>query len=352
MEIPRSLLDELTREVNALSGAARQQAGTAIANVLSEWDGEDVTALRTATIAVLDGLLPTYTDLSAARAAEFYDAARSAQNVRRRYEAVAKSQRDAKGTEGAVRAIVEYARKGDGERFRREIASRVDTEVRRAANECVAYNAGRDPAKPRYARVPSGDTCEFCLMLASRGYVYTSESNASHAHRNCDCRVVPSFNGNTVEGYDPEALLERWHAFEEINAMEGVGDFDKRALKSAYTRGREPYDHALKAVEGYSIAPAKLERYALSPYGDADKARAFEGYLGYTVDDAAEVASLVYSYVADHAPEYRDTIEHGKRYTTNMVMGGKDGRSAKVRVGWIKDEKTGKLRLTAIFVDE
>lgn len=211
VEIPSSLLDELTREVNALSEAAQRQASIAIGQVIAEWDGEDVADLRTAAFAVLDALLSTYTDLSAARAAEFYDASREAQMVRRKYRAVVDSRRDPKATEGAIRAIVQFAADGDVERFRREALDRVDTEMRRAANQCVAYNAGRDPAKPLYARVPVGETCGFCLMLASFGFQYTSESAASHSHRKCNCRVVPSFGEATVRGYDPEQMYGRFN---------------------------------------------------------------------------------------------------------------------------------------------
>lgn len=211
VEIPSSLLDELTREVNALSEAAQRQASIAIGQVIAEWDGEDVADLRTAAFAVLDALLSTYTDLSAARAAEFYDASREAQMVRRKYRAVVDSRRDPKATEGAIRAIVQFAVDGDVERFRREALDRVDTEMRRAANQCVSYNAGRDPAKPLYARVPVGETCGFCLMLASFGFQYTSESAASHSHRKCNCRVVPSFGEATVRGYDPEQMYGRFH---------------------------------------------------------------------------------------------------------------------------------------------
>lgn len=211
VEIPSSLLDELTREVNALSEAAQRQASIAIGQVIAEWDGEDVADLRTAAFAVLDALLSTYTDLSAARAAEFYDASREAQMVRRKYRAVVDSRRDPKATEGAIRAIVRFAADGDVERFRREALDRVDTEMRRAANQCVAYNAGRDPAKPLYARVPVGETCGFCLMLASFGFQYTSESAASHSHRKCNCRVVPSFGDATVRGYDPERMYGRFN---------------------------------------------------------------------------------------------------------------------------------------------
>lgn len=237
MEIPSSLLDELTREVNALSEAAQRQASIAIGQVIAEWDGEDVADLRTAAFAVLDALLSTYTDLSAARAAEFYDASREAQMVRRKYRAVVDSRRDPKATEGAIRAIVQFAVDGDVERFRREALDRVDTEMRRAANQCVSHNAGRDPAKPLYARVPVGETCGFCLMLASFGFQYTSESAASHSHRKCNCRVVPSFGEATVRGYDPEQMYGRFHeCLSTLGGRDGIrAEWD--ALPQEYRDG-------------------------------------------------------------------------------------------------------------------
>lgn len=211
MEIPSSLLDELTREVNALSEAAQRQANIALTQVLADWNGEDVEALRVAAFTVIDALLTTYTDMSAARGAEFYDAAREAQSVRKKYTAVVDSRRDSDATLGAVRAFVSYAGQGDLEKFKSSMLDRVDEETRRAANKCVAYNAGRDPEKPHYARVPVGETCGFCLMLASYGFQYTSEEAASHSHRKCNCRVVPSFGKAEVRGYDPGQMYSRYN---------------------------------------------------------------------------------------------------------------------------------------------
>lgn len=214
MEIPRSLLDELSREVNALSDAAQAQATIALNNLLAEWDGEDVSALRSAAILVLESILSTYTDLSAARAAESYDEMRAAQAVGgAAYAAIADSRRNPGATQGAVYAMTaSFEEHGSTDRLRAELLDRVDTEMRRAANQCVAYNAGRDPAKPRYARVPVGETCGFCLMLASFGYQYTSEESASHAHRKCNCRIVPSFGDAEVRGYDPDAMYGRFNS--------------------------------------------------------------------------------------------------------------------------------------------
>lgn len=66
----------------------------------------------------------------------------------------------------------------------------------------------------RFARVPSGgETCRFCIMLASRGAVYYSEESAgknNHYHANCRCRIVPSWGLAQIEGYDPALYYDMW----------------------------------------------------------------------------------------------------------------------------------------------
>lgn len=71
-----------------------------------------------------------------------------------------------------------------------------------------------DPTKPRWARVPNGPTCEFCVMLASRGWVYWTEDSArlggSFHNGACDCSVVPSWGEQQLKGYDPDALYAQY----------------------------------------------------------------------------------------------------------------------------------------------
>ena len=70
----------------------------------------------------------------------------------------------------------------------------------------------------RYARVPVGDTCAFCLMLASRGAVYASATSAGAGrkfHGDCSCDVQPVKTDSDLdrlrdEGYDPDALREQY----------------------------------------------------------------------------------------------------------------------------------------------
>ena len=225
MEIPRSLLNELTEAVNALSASAQALAATALDEILKEWDGEDVAGLRVKCIEALEAIESAYCDAFAAgRAAEFYEGCRAAQGVRGGYSAVADSRRDPQALAGAVRAMVQYAADGDTDRYRRECLSRIDADIRRSANSCVAYNVRRDPKKPKYARVPSGsETCGFCLMLASFGFRYTTEEAAGHAHTNCDCRVVPNFGKASVEGYSADGMYSRYQdVLETLGGRDGI----------------------------------------------------------------------------------------------------------------------------------
>lgn len=63
-----------------------------------------------------------------------------------------------------------------------------------------------------YARVPVGETCAWCLMLASLGYFYRSEETAlgvdpDHYHAHCDCIAVPYSGPNDIDGYGDDYEL-------------------------------------------------------------------------------------------------------------------------------------------------
>lgn len=232
-QIPRSLLDGLTDELNALSSAGRQMVENAVARLAPQYAGSDgliprenVASFRAAVVEVMDAVCGEMADLSAARTAEFYEQVRKI-STGQQYEAQALHGRKPGATAGAVRALVQsVVDTGTTERFARDLGDRVDYEVKRSSGECVEENGRRDPADVRYARVPAGaETCAFCTMLASRGFVYHSATTAGadgHYHANCDCRIVPGFDtfyagtsrrmsaSTTVEGYDPDALYDQY----------------------------------------------------------------------------------------------------------------------------------------------
>lgn len=241
--IPRAALDLVSEQVNELSADARAKVLRVLERI--SWTPENVARCRELVVEALETLLPTYTDAAAQASADLYDAVREA-SVGQRLGATAASGYDPAATDGAVRAFVQKVVDGkEIEIFNRLVLSRVDYELRRAANYCVTANGARDPLRPRYARVPTGaETCDFCLMLASRGFVYHSTSSAAvdHTHDSCDCRVVPGFPGDEVEGYDPDTIYRRWRdgidrlAAERAERKGTTVSEERAAIMSAYGR--------------------------------------------------------------------------------------------------------------------
>lgn len=99
----------------------------------------------------------------------------------------------------------------DPDKFLRWANKFLDRNVKDPGRLTIQANAQKDPRKPGYARVPSGErTCPFCLMLAGCGYIYASEDTAGAGHDfhdDCDCEIVPEWDkgSNHIEGYDPDA---------------------------------------------------------------------------------------------------------------------------------------------------
>lgn len=208
--IPRAYIDNFSAVINAVSADAQKR----LANALERIEVDDIAKARDEIIAVMDLILSPYTDDVAAIAATFYDGLRKWFGITDGFYAVSESLRDPAATAGAVRAFMETQVKGmPRSKLNELLLERVDYEVKRSANECVAFNAKRDPMRPKWARVPAGaDTCDWCLMLASRGFAYLSDEAASHTHANCDCRIVPSWDKDkpSVQGYDPDLYYDMW----------------------------------------------------------------------------------------------------------------------------------------------
>lgn len=91
-----------------------------------------------------------------------------------------------------------------------EMGGAISRLVKKTACDTTLQNAYRDRAQ--YAWIPVGDTCPFCLALASNGWVNISARkikqgypHAEHIHSNCDCTYAIRFDSNTeIEGYDPD----------------------------------------------------------------------------------------------------------------------------------------------------
>lgn len=113
--------------------------------------------------------------------------------------------------------------------------------VKRAGADTTLKNAVRDGAE--WAWVPHGDTCPFCIMLASNGWQKASSKvlkggHANHIHANCDCEFAIRFDHNTtVAGYDPDKYLKQYRdAGGDINKMRRVNYADNKERINAQKR--------------------------------------------------------------------------------------------------------------------
>lgn len=105
--------------------------------------------------------------------------------------------------------------------------------INETARMSARFTAERDPSRPRYARVPSGRPCAFCLMLASRGFAYWDEKSAgglgNSYHEQCACQIVPSWGATKLDGYDPERYLAAYRAAKQAAGDEASGKNGYRA---------------------------------------------------------------------------------------------------------------------------
>ena len=145
-------------------------------------------------------LATKYGEAAGAAACEMYDAIATAAGV-----GVPAAEPAATATYGEVAKAVNGAVK-DG--YEGQIAQIVGRKVKQAGADTTLRNALRDGAE--FAWIPHGDTCAFCMTLASRGWQTASAKaikggHAEHIHSNCDCEYGIRFSSRDgVRGYDPD----------------------------------------------------------------------------------------------------------------------------------------------------
>lgn len=108
------------------------------------------------------------------------------------------------------------------------VSAAVGRLVKMAGVDTTMQNAIRDGAE--WAWIPRGETCAFCITLASRGWQRASQKalkdgHAEHIHANCDCTYAIRFDDSDVAGYDPNKYARMYYDAEgtsskqKINAM-------------------------------------------------------------------------------------------------------------------------------------
>lgn len=250
--IPREALDYVTREINGVSAQAQQQ----VMRVLERIDWSDITAAREIVVQAVQMALANATTLAAQASADFYDASRVL-SIGEPMGAVAISGYEPEKTGAAIRSFVRFVDRGEVEKFNDQVLQRIDYECMRSAGNSMFRNGADDTRHPKFARVPTGaETCDFCLMLASRGFVYSSEMSAGgvkldHYHSGCLCRVVAGWDGDDVEGYDTDEIYRRWQS-----------SIDDIASERAEKRGTTVEEERSKIMRGYANSAKNAKKLA------------------------------------------------------------------------------------------
>ena len=119
-----------------------------------------------------------------------------------------------------------------------EIAGSVSRLVKMAGVDTTMNNAIRDGAE--WAWIPQGETCAFCITLASRGWQPASRKamkggHAEHIHANCDCTYAIRFDNSEVEGYDPREYEELYYGADGSKPQDRINSM----RREFYARNKE-----------------------------------------------------------------------------------------------------------------
>lgn len=184
-----------------------------------------------AMIDVAEAIVRKYGDASSTLAAEFYD--RIVKMAGKTLPPALPA--DSATTEEIARAVVGTAKSGNPD----IVSGAVGRLVKMQGVDTTMKNAIRDGAE--WAWIPRGETCAFCIALASRGWQEASKKalkggHAEHIHANCDCTYAIRFDGSSnVAGYDPDAYREMWDDAEGRNSDKKLNSL----RRSLYAENRE-----------------------------------------------------------------------------------------------------------------
>lgn len=194
-------VDQFRTDLNNVVAIAR-------AELRAFWNGldkSDPVYTQSELVGFMQDLNDQYGSVSSTVAADWFDEIRETSNVPGVFRSFAADAVPAAQVAGSTGWALSTS---DGLAALLGVSDRL---IKQAGRDTIAFNVDRD-ARASYARVPRGDTCAFCLMLASRGPVYGSKRSAGEGnkyHSSCDCIPTPSYrDGDLPKGYDPNRLYE------------------------------------------------------------------------------------------------------------------------------------------------
>lgn len=187
------------------------------------------------------GIATKYGEGSAALAAQMYDAVAILQNA-----GVPEAIPAPTATYSEVAKAINGTIKNTGNE--NVISESIGRLVKQTGCDTIKSNAYRDRngkgtagMKKRHsgaevAWIPVGDTCSFCIMLASEGWQRQTQwaegYHAEHIHANCDCTYAVRFSSDMdVAGYDPDKYLEMYDDAEGSNYKEKLNSMRRDAYQ-------------------------------------------------------------------------------------------------------------------------
>ena len=205
--------------------------------------------------------------------------------------------------------------------------------VKRAGADTTLKNAVRDGAE--WAWVPHGDTCPFCITLASNGWQKASSKvlkggHAEHIHANCDCEFAIRFDHKTtVAGYDPDKYLAQYNAAGgDINKMRRI---DYAARKDAINAQKRAAYAARKNFSVYSSLNMEPKPVTMQSISNV------KSFNCETLDGAKQQQlQSAHKRLLMTAAKQPPGVEVGKAFDLNMkpltqdVVGSAEGHSVKL----------------------
>lgn len=224
-----------------------QKAGQLMREYIGSHDTESTDDL----IAYAYGLVTKYGEGSAELACQMYDALAEAANA-----GVPAAEPAEPADYGEVARMVNATKNQNPA----NLPNGVSRLVKRAGADTTLKNAARDGAE--WAWVPHGDTCPFCITLASNGWQKASSKvlkggHAEHIHANCDCEFAIRFDHKTtVAGYDPDKYLKQYRdAGGDINKMRRVNYAANKERINAQKRAAYAVKNALPKISNFNPLP-------------------------------------------------------------------------------------------------
>ena len=179
-----------------------------------------------------------YQELASELGAQWYDLCTRLANIEA--EAAELREVDGESIRQRARAAVETAptNKTVDAVFNYFLHNEIQNSIRATGSANLNRDYERGLVSGKWARVPVGDTCAWCLMLASQGAWYLSKesalgNNGGHYHDGCDCVAVYHADADNIPNYENLLRYKRMY-------------YDAENARVANKNGKQKYDEELQ----------------------------------------------------------------------------------------------------------